>query len=121
MGGEVGPILLIEDDPGIRGVVRMTLEDEGYAVVEATDGAAALELARRHGPSLILLDMRMPGLNGWQFAESYRALPGAHAPIVVLTAGQDAAGRAAEVGADDYLDKPFELDELVAVVSRHLV
>jgi CheY-like chemotaxis protein len=111
---------LIEDDPGVRGVVRMTLEDEGHTVIEATDGASALELARRHGPSLILLDMRLPGLNGWQFVASYRSQPGPHAPIVVLTAGRDAAGRAAEVGADGYLDKPFELDDLVAVVARYL-
>lgn len=81
---------------------------------------AALELAQRHLPPLILLDIRMPGLDGWQFAAGYRALPGPHAPIVVITAGRDAAGRAAEVGADDYLDKPFALDDLVAIVSRHL-
>jgi len=86
-----GPILIVDDDPDIRSFVEQVLADEGYAVATAGDGLSALETATGRSPQLILLDMRMPGMDGWTFAETYRAQPGPHAPIVVMTAARNAA------------------------------
>lgn len=113
-----GPVLIVDDDESIRTLLRLTLEDEGYEVVEAADGAQALDEVQRRSPLLILLDMRMPGMNGWAFAAAYRTLPGPHAPILVMTAAQDAAASARDIGAEDHLAKPFELDEVLRAVAR---
>lgn len=113
-------VLAVDDDPSILELVQMALEDDGYTVMTAADGAEALELLDKHSLGLILLDMRMSRVNGWEFAEAYRRRPGPHAPIVVITAAADAAARAAEIGAEGYLGKPFGLDELSEVVSRYL-
>jgi two-component system chemotaxis response regulator CheY len=110
-------VLVIDDDPTIRQVVAFALADEGHEVAEAADGQAALAaIARRH-PDVILLDMKMPGMDGWVFVERYRARYGRRAPIVVLTAAPDAARRGAEVEAEAYLAKPFDLDALVELVA----
>ena len=117
-------VLIIDDDPRIRQVMRYALGDEGYQIVEAADGQAALDLlAGSEHPSVILLDMKMPGMDGWQFMERYRARYEHRAQIIVVTAARDAAQRSATVEADGYLAKPFDLDELVAVVAaamRHV-
>ena len=114
------PVLVVDDDDGIRDSIDMTLSDEGYQVLTATHGADALTLVDQHLPSLILLDMRMPVMDGWQFARAYRQRPGPHAPIVVVTAAVEAAGRAAEIHADGVLPKPFRLAELIEVVGRYV-
>jgi two-component system, chemotaxis family, chemotaxis protein CheY len=112
-------ILLIDDDEAIREFVSMALGDEGYEIITAANGAAALDLIERHPPSLILLDMRMPILDGWSFAEFYRQRPGPHAPIIMLTAAQDAADCAAQIDADGFLAKPFDLSALLDLVDRY--
>jgi CheY-like chemotaxis protein len=117
------PILVVEDDESLRRVLFWTLTEEGYSVMEASDGAVALARVREAAPSLILLDMRMPVLDGWEFARRYRAGPGPHAPIVCVTAAADAAAvaaRGAQVGAVASLSKPFDLDDLLALVRRYL-
>jgi two-component system, chemotaxis family, chemotaxis protein CheY len=114
------PILVVDDDEGIRSFVEMALDGEGYRVSTATNGAAALELVSQQAPDLILLDMRMPVMDGWAFTRAYRSRPGPHAPIVVITAARDAGERAAQVNADDYLGKPFDLDELLNLVERYV-
>jgi CheY-like chemotaxis protein len=114
---EPGPILVVEDDPALLAVVCEVLEEEGYPVVRAMDGAAALRAATRQPPALILLDMRLPGLSGWDVARSL-AEHDISAPIVVMTAAQDAAAWAAEIGAAGYLAKPFELPALLDMVER---
>jgi CheY-like chemotaxis protein len=114
-----GPVLVVDDDATIREVVDALLSEEGYEVVTAADGAAALARVRERPPGLILLDMRMPGMDGWAFARAYHRSPGPHAPIVVLTAAREAAERAAQIGADGVLSKPFDLDELLDLVGRH--
>jgi CheY-like chemotaxis protein len=111
---------VVDDDATIRSVVVATLRDEGYAVVEAADGAAALQAIRTAAPSLILLDMTMPVMDGWQFASVYRRLPGPHAPIVCVTAAHQVAERASQIGAVAALPKPFELDGLLALVARFM-
>jgi two-component system, chemotaxis family, chemotaxis protein CheY len=111
-------VLVVDDEGSLRQLVARTLADEGYAVVEAPDGAAALTRVRETPPAVILLDLRMPVMDGWGFARAYRQEPGPWAPVVVMTATVDAGRWAAEVGADAYLAKPFDLDALLAVVGR---
>jgi CheY-like chemotaxis protein len=113
-------VLVVEDDPDMRQLVEEILSDEGYRVNTAQDGQAALEEVARELPGLILLDMRMPRMNGWEFAREFRERYGRRAPIVVLTAAADAGERAAEIGAEGFLGKPFELDELLRTVERFL-
>jgi two-component system, chemotaxis family, chemotaxis protein CheY len=114
-----GRVLVVDDDESIRSVVTAALQEEGYDVLEATNGAAALEIVRQLYPVVILLDMWMPVMNGWEFVRQYRALPGPHAPIVVMTAAVDAKRRGAEIAADGVLAKPFELDSLLDTVASY--
>lgn len=111
-------VLVVDDDPTIRETVVMVLEDEGYATVAAPHGAAALSLVQHYHPAVILLDMRMPVMDGWQFAQAYRELPLPHAPIVTMTAASDASKWAAEIGANAVLAKPFEIDDLLDTVQK---
>ena len=111
-------ILVVDDDEGIGEFVGLALSDDGYEVQTALHGAAALKLIDPQAPDVILLDMRMPIMDGWEFARRYRERPGPHAPIVVMTAARDAATRASEIEADGVLAKPFDLDALLEIVAR---
>jgi two-component system, chemotaxis family, chemotaxis protein CheY len=113
-------ILLIDDDEGIREFVNLALQDEGYSVLTAANGANALPIAREQPPQLILLDMRMPVMDGREFIGEYRRVPGPKAPIVVLTAARDAHDSAIQVEANGYLPKPFDLEELIKIVHSFL-
>src|SRR5947209_4880532 len=84
-------ILIADDDESIRETVEMGLSDEGYEVRTARDGRTALSLAREWRPDVILLDMKMPVMDGWAFAAAYRHTPEPRASIIVVTAAQDAA------------------------------
>jgi CheY-like chemotaxis protein len=117
----VQAVLVVDDDAAIRRVIAAALADEGYAVAQAGDGAAALTVVRAAPPGLILLDMRMPVMDGREFARRYRALPGPRAPIVCVTATVDALARGAQIDAAATVGKPFDLDELVAVVGRYVL
>ena len=112
------PILVVEDDTSILEMVLQILRSEGYPVVGAKNGAEGLAEVDRHAPSLILLDMRMPRMDGWEFAAALRAR-GIASPVVVMTAADNAKRWADEVGADGYVVKPFEFLELLASVARH--
>jgi two-component system chemotaxis response regulator CheY len=112
-------ILIVDDDQEIREMVEYALAEEGYAVITAQHGAAALEVLEQHCPSLILLDMRMPVMDGWTFARTYRQRPEPHVPIVVMTAAIDAAQWSREVSAAAVIPKPFELNRLFDTVKRH--
>jgi len=112
------PILLVDDDPTIREFISIVLEDEGYSVVTATNGASALKRIEEYTPSLILLDMNMPLMNGWDFAEAYNQRQGDHAPIIVMTAAQSADTVAAEISASGVLSKPFDIDDLIVLVKK---
>ena len=111
-------VLVVDDDDGIRQFIRMALEDAGYEVVPASDGRGALEAIEGAAPDLIFLDMRMPVMDGWTFARTYRSGPSPHAPIVVLTAARDAAQNASEIDADAFLAKPFPLRDLIGLAAR---
>lgn len=118
-----GRVLIVDDEPFIVETVRFALEQAGYECLVAADGEEAMRIARSEAPGLILLDIMLPKLNGFQvcrllkFDERYR-----HIPIVMLTARTQARDRllGLETGADEYLTKPFELPELIRVIGRHL-
>ncbi|MBI3965620.1 MAG: response regulator [Chloroflexi bacterium] len=114
-------VLVVDDDPAIRDLVEAILLDEGHDVAIASNGIEALRLATLHRPALILLDMRMPVMDGWQFAQAYRSTPAPHAPVVCVTAAVDAPRWAAEIGADGTLGKPFSIDDLLRVVAEHAI
>src|SRR5262245_17777894 len=84
MSGE--RVLLVDDDESIRQVVSIFLSDEGYEIAGAGNGREALELVTDFRPDIILLDLRMPVMDGWEFARTYRELPGPHAPIIAFVA-----------------------------------
>ncbi len=115
-----GPILVVEDDPDLLALMEMILVDAGRRVRTAPEGAAALARAEEQLPALVFLDMRMPGMNGWDFAREFRARHGRACPIVVVTAAENARQRADEIGADAWLAKPFDIDEVLALVDRFL-
>jgi CheY-like chemotaxis protein len=114
------PILVIDDDPSILDTVAEMLEFEGYVVQLATNGAEGLAAIERHMPSLVLLDMRMPVLDGWGFATRLRE-QGIEVAVVVMTAAQDAQRWATDISANGYLAKPFEYNDLLKTVRTNLV
>jgi DNA-binding response OmpR family regulator len=111
-----GPVvLLVDDDPAIRRAVSAGLELEGFTVVAASGGRAALEAAARIAPAVVLLDLSMPDLDGLEVLERLRA-SGDQVPVCVLSARDEVDDRVAglQAGADDYVVKPFALEEVVA-------
>jgi DNA-binding response OmpR family regulator len=112
------PILVVDDDPEILAMLRDFLEGEGLSVRTAANGEEALAVLRDIAPSLILLDMRMPVLDGWGFAERYQAQAHGY-PIVVMTAAESARSWAQEIGATGYIAKPFDVNELLQTIERH--
>jgi CheY-like chemotaxis protein len=114
-------VLVVEDDADLVSLMELVLSDAGYRVRTAPEGGAALARVAEEMPGLILLDMRMPGMNGWEFAREFRARHGRAAPIIVVTAAENARARAAEVEADGWLSKPFEIDDVLRMVARHAV
>ncbi len=111
-------VLVVDDDEYIRELVQMALADEGYDVITAGHGQEALRVAEAQRPMVILLDMQMPVMDGWEFARVYRELPVPHAPIVVMTAAREATERCSQIDADRCLSKPFDLDELYRIVRE---
>ncbi|MDA8218034.1 MAG: response regulator [Dehalococcoidales bacterium] len=120
MAGRGKAVLVVDDDIELLGMVETLLDWVGYRVIAAREGREALEKVAQEMPAMILLDMKMPGMDGWAFARAFRARYGRLAPIVVLTAAEDARARAEEIGAEGYLGKPFEIEDLVRIVERHI-
>jgi CheY-like chemotaxis protein len=116
--GTARPILVVDDDPEILGMLRDFLESEGLTVRTATNGAEALEALDHVAPALILLDMRMPVLDGWAFAARFHERELTY-PIVVMTAAESARRWAEEIGATAYIAKPFDVNELLETIERH--
>jgi CheY-like chemotaxis protein len=114
-------IFVIEDDPGISFVLSELLESEGFKVQVAENGVVALELLQKHGvPSLILLDMIMPKMNGWEFAKEFTEKYDHLCPIIAMTAAADAQQRAKDINAVDLIEKPFDFDKLLATIKKHI-
>jgi CheY-like chemotaxis protein len=112
------PILVVDDDAEILAMLRDFLEGEGLVVRTAANGAEALDMLAEVDPALILLDMRMPVLDGWGFAERFRERR-LDCPIVVMTAAESARRWAEEIGATSYIAKPFDVNELLQTIERH--
>ena len=114
------PILVVDDDDTLRGVMGEALQHAGYAVRTAANGLDALVTAAAVEPSLVILDMHMPILNGWEFAEELGILGLAPRPRLLIITGEtpDAETAAEQVDADDFLRKPFGLDELLDKVEQ---
>ena len=112
-------VLVVDDDRSVRQMITEALGAEGYIVEPATDGDEAITSAQRERPHLILLDVNMPRMDGWQVLEELRATAGPQTSVVVMTAGFDAQDRALASGAQGYLAKPFDLDDLLSTVEAH--
>jgi CheY-like chemotaxis protein len=113
-------ILIVEDDPDLRELLELILTSKGFEVRCCANGRDALESLERRRPDLILLDMKMPVMDGWEFCRALAERGGTHPPIVVVTAAPAPAERAAEVNAQGWLEKPFEYERVEAVVGRLL-
>ncbi len=113
-------VLVVDDDPEIRDLVRWLLEDEGWTVATAADGRSALDQATRARPSLIVLDMGLPLMHGEEVARRLHAFYADPPPIVVVSADGHAGERAARIGAASFLHKPFDVDELASIVRQTL-
>jgi CheY-like chemotaxis protein len=119
----VATVLLCDDEEVLRQLVRATLDNGEYSIVEATDGDESLELARRLRPDVIVLDMMMPGRSGLEVLQQLRGDPNlGSTPVIMLTARARQADReaAAAAGADRYLAKPFSPLELISLVEELL-
>jgi CheY-like chemotaxis protein len=116
-----GPILVVEDDEDLQQLLRLVLEGNGYAVETASNGEEALAFLERRRPGLILLDMRMPVMNGWEFAAALRERESDQPPpILVVTAAANPGQQAAEVGAAGWIAKPFDVRRVVELVEQAL-
>jgi DNA-binding response OmpR family regulator len=112
-------ILVVEENPNLRHTIAEALDSEGYTVLSASDGADALRALDHADPWLILMGKRLPRMDSKEFLHEVRQRR-SRAKAVIITGAQEAADVAAALQADGYLAKPFELDELFAVVGRYL-
>ena len=113
-------IMVVDDDPNIAQLVKLYLEKEGYEVTVETRGDDAMAAFQKNPPSLMLLDVMLPGMDGWQVCRGIRQM--SNIPIIMLTAKDETFDKVLglELGADDYITKPFEGKELVARVKAVL-
>ncbi len=114
-------MLVVDDDPDILEALSEILEAEGFEIRRARNGKEALERLSPEPPQLILLDLMMPIMDGWEFAQRMKQLPDvSHLPIIVLSADRNVSNKATGIGAVGYLAKPFELNDLLDMVRRAL-
>ncbi len=112
-------VLVVDDDPDILEALSEILEAEGFEIRRARNGKEALERLEPDPPRLILLDLMMPVMDGWEFAQRLKQRPKVAAiPIIVLSADRNVSNKAAEIGAVGHLAKPFELNDLLDMVRR---
>jgi two-component system response regulator MprA len=113
-------VLVVDDDADTRRMLREALQDGGYAVDCAAHGLEALQSVQMWRPDVILLDLIMPRMHGWAFAEAYHRMPGSSAPIIAMTAaGPGALRAAATIGPTAVVLKPVDITELLDLISRH--
>jgi DNA-binding response OmpR family regulator len=113
-------ILVVDDEPKIVKLTRDFLEKDGFKVISASDGATALQMARREKPDLVVLDLMLPGMDGWEVCRALRRE--SDLPVIMLTARSEESDQVVglELGADDYISKPFSPRTLVARVRALL-
>lgn len=116
----VNKVLIVDDDENIVELIRIYFEKEGFTTVTANDGRKALELFKSESPAIVILDIMMPEMDGWQVCREIRKI--SNIPIIMLTAKGETFDKVLglELGADDYMTKPFETKELVARVKAVL-
>jgi DNA-binding response OmpR family regulator len=117
-------VLIVDDEKLILISTRIVLESVGYKIITAASGEEALASAGAEKPDLILLDIMMPGIDGWETLSRLKENPDTKAiPVIIFTAREHSRGRqlAREMGAADYFQKPFEPDELISIVREHVI
>ncbi len=114
-------VLIVEDEKNIVDILRFNLQREGYATLEAYDGADGLSIAQTQNPDLILLDVMLPKMNGFDVCKTLRS-QGNNVPVIILTAREEESDKVLglEIGADDYITKPFSIRELIARVGANI-
>jgi two-component system, chemotaxis family, chemotaxis protein CheY len=114
-------ILVVDDDPDILEALSEILEAEGFEIRRARNGKEALDRLEPDPPQLILLDLMMPVMDGWEFAQRMRQRPSVSSiPLIVLSADRNVGSKAVDIGAVGHLAKPFELNDLLDMVRRAL-
>jgi len=117
-------ILVIDDEPDLVDFVKNWLESKGYEVITAHDGPEGLKKAGEEKPSLVILDVKMPGMDGFEVLDQLRDNPETqYLPIVILTQRRETGSlfKAKEMGTTDYIMKPFKLEELLEMVNRYVL
>jgi len=124
MANDVKPrILIVEDDPDLRTILRLQLLSQGWEVVEAVNGAEGFEVVKRDIPDCVILDLMMPVMDGFGFLKRARSLMDLQdVPILILTASEDERNKLKgfQYQADSYMSKPYDLEELTVEVQRLL-
>jgi two-component system response regulator MprA len=117
-GGMAGcSVLVVDDDPTIRDAVEWLLRDEGYQVISAPDGVAALEAVARQWPKVLVLDLELPNLDGRSVVQELRRQR-VETALIIISAAHDGRRVASDLAAQRFLPKPFELDALLAAVAQ---
>jgi DNA-binding response OmpR family regulator len=111
-------VLIVDDDPDIRALLMSVLADDGYDAAAASNGREALEMLDRWSADLVVLDLMMPVMDGWTFAQRMREKKSEQIPIVILSAATDLKRHAATIGAAGLIPKPFDLDTLLPIIER---
>jgi len=119
-GIAMSSILVVEDEDVLRELLEIVLAEEGHDVRSATTASCALELAAHQQPSLIVFDMTLPDLDGADLVARYRALPNATAALIAVSGIANLEAEVERIGVDGFLAKPFELEDLLALVNRAL-
>jgi CheY-like chemotaxis protein len=112
-------VLVVDDEPQILWMLQFTLEAEGYQILAAADGRTALDEVRQHHPSVVLLDIMMPVMDGWAFLEELQTIPATERPRVIVVSARSSRrdrAKAAELGADAFVAKPFSVDDLLVIL-----
>ncbi len=112
-------VLVVDDEPQVVWMLQFSLEAEGYQTLSARNGRAALDEVREHHPSVVLLDIMMPVMDGWAFLEELQELPTSERPRVIVVSARSSLrdrAKAAELGADAFVAKPFNVDDLLVVL-----
>jgi two-component system, chemotaxis family, chemotaxis protein CheY len=111
-------VLVVDDDPDILQTLGLCLSSEGYRVLMAANGKEALDILDREHPSVILLDLMMPVMDGWQFVQELEHRGRRDVPLLILSADRSVQGHAQQLRANGHLAKPFDLDELLGKVQQ---